>query len=154
MAYHGDKKKAYQNDWLKKRRTDWLKDNGPCSKCGGDEDLRVSKGASVKTRPWSMSKAKREEALKDCQVLCGKCYSEKFTSRMREINMGKPNYGSRKHSDKKVAKILREYLEGGISQRAVAKKHGVPRAVIAGVVNKNQRANIVDKVIEDLLNGR
>jgi len=65
---------------MKNRRKEWLKKNGPCVKCGSDNDLQVDHVDPRKKfthRIWSYRIEIREEELRKCQVLCHPCHQEK-----------------------------------------------------------------------------
>lgn len=65
---------------VRARRVKWLEENGPCVKCGSDENLEVDHiDPSEKTshRIWSWSDERREAELKKCQVLCRECHEKK-----------------------------------------------------------------------------
>lgn len=93
MPYKDIKKqREYQLKWCLKRRENWIEKNGPCKKCGSNEDLEVdhiNKENKFDYRVWSWSLERRQEELKKCQVLCGKCHLEKTLSERKKTEHGK-----------------------------------------------------------------
>ncbi len=72
-------RKKYQREWIAERRENWFKINGPCVKCGSWENLEIhhrNPEEKVCHRVFSWSKARRDEELKKCDVLCEKCHLE------------------------------------------------------------------------------
>jgi len=65
---------------MAERRFVWLNANGPCVKCGSDEDLEVDHidpSLKIDHKVWSWSDVRRSAELAKCQVLCHKCHARK-----------------------------------------------------------------------------
>jgi 5-methylcytosine-specific restriction endonuclease McrA len=72
-----EKKRAYQLKWLKERRDKWLEENGPCKKCGSEENLHVhhkDPKTKVSHKVWSWAEERRLKELAKCEVLCCSCH--------------------------------------------------------------------------------
>lgn len=96
MPLTGQAKRDYQLAWIQRRRDDWIAENGPCARCGSQEDLQVdhidpATKSMNPARIWSLSAAKREAELVKCQVLCGACHREKTQVELSFI----PEHGTR-----------------------------------------------------------
>ena len=75
-----NKQRDYQRAWIARRRTQWIEENGPCTVCGGSENLQVDHVDPRRKEThhvWSWKKERREAELARCQVLCEKCHKEK-----------------------------------------------------------------------------
>ena len=58
----------------------WLEENGPCARCGANENLEVDHIdplTKVSHNVWTWAEEKRLEELAKCQVLCHNCHVEK-----------------------------------------------------------------------------
>ena len=75
-------------EWQRARRAEWIAENGPCANCGfWTDDLEtdhVDPEQKVSHRVWSWTKARRDEELKKCQVLCRLCHQIKTNRERRE----------------------------------------------------------------------
>lgn len=93
------RRREYQRRWRKKRRDDWLRENGPCSKCGSWDSLEIDhkdRSKKVDHKVWSWSKARREEELAKCQVLCEGCHKEKTAAEVLPPHGSNNRYTHRK----------------------------------------------------------
>lgn len=79
-----EQQRAYQRNWMAARRNMWIEENGPCVKCGSNDNLEVDHiNPKLKTKNpsqlWALSVTNpiRIEELKNCQVLCESCHSDK-----------------------------------------------------------------------------
>ena len=77
-----DKKKlrAAQWAWMKKRRQEWFAINGPCAKCGSNNNLEldhIDPNTKISHNIWSWADERRTIELAKCQVLCKECHKEK-----------------------------------------------------------------------------
>lgn len=75
-----DKQRRYMNEWIKQRRLDWVEANGPCAKCGSDDDLQLDYIGEGKANHhiWSFCEAKRAMALRNYRVLCRRCREAQY----------------------------------------------------------------------------
>jgi 5-methylcytosine-specific restriction endonuclease McrA len=78
-----EKQKAYQRERAARLRAEWIAANGPCARCGSDEDPEVDHvdpSTKVTHVVWTWSRVRREAELAKCQVLCRRCHVEKTTA--------------------------------------------------------------------------
>lgn len=73
--------------WLEARRNKWLEENGPCKKCGSNENLEIDHiDPSTKeyniSQIWSRDEETRNKELAKCQALCHDCHKEKTAKDM------------------------------------------------------------------------
>jgi len=70
-----NKQLQYQVRWVQSRRTRFIEDNGPCELCLSAENLKVIRrdGKKLHTNVWGLAEPKRNEALKECRILCAAC---------------------------------------------------------------------------------
>lgn len=91
---------AYQSGYLKGARRAWIETNGPCRVCGSWDDLEmdhIDPKDKTTHRVWSLSRERRTEELKKCQVLCAKCHQQKTTAQLsKPLTHGTTN-GYKKH---------------------------------------------------------
>ena len=76
-----EKQHAAQHRWyeevVKPRKAKWFEENGPCKKCGGEENLELHhKDPTQKEshRIWSWKAERRLVELAKCIVLCSECH--------------------------------------------------------------------------------
>lgn len=65
--------------YVKRHREKWIAQNGPCQRCGGEENLAAAyidpaAANMMASRIWQKSAAVRAVELAKCHVICGKCY--------------------------------------------------------------------------------
>ena len=87
MPLYGERKKEYQKEWIRKRREDFFFDKS-CVRCSSKEDLEldhVDRIAKTEHRIWSWSKARREEEIAKCQILCSECHKIKSAKEVQEL---------------------------------------------------------------------
>ena len=118
---------------MKKARENWFAANGPCQKCGSEQNLEldhVNPKEKVSHSVWSWSPRRRELELGKCQVLCRKCHRAKTA---RDQN-GRVVQKLRKLSDKQVLKAVL-WRQAGMRVRAIAAKMGVCHVTIVRLTN-------------------
>ena len=74
-----NKKRQYQLEWLRKRRSAWFAVNGPCQKCGSNQNLEVhhvNYEDKIDHKVWSWAQKRREAELAKCIVLCKECHDQ------------------------------------------------------------------------------
>lgn len=77
MYKNPDEQRRYMREWIRRRREAWFAENGPCARCGSEEDLLLhhrDPTKKVSHRIWSWSEKRRLEELAKCVVLCRKCH--------------------------------------------------------------------------------
>lgn len=127
-------KRKYQREWLKARKDAYFAENGPCIKCGSNENLELDHiDPSKKTthRIWSWSEARRLHELAKCQILCSSCHKEKTKKDLSKHFTNKPNYKARKYNKTLVLNVLNDYFNNGLSRRKVAEKYKIPQGTIS-----------------------
>jgi hypothetical protein len=86
-----DKQREYTRKWIAERRRVWLENNGPCVKCGSDENLQVDHvdpKLKISHKVWSWSEKRRNTELAKCQILCSNCHKKKTKSERPESAHG------------------------------------------------------------------
>jgi 5-methylcytosine-specific restriction endonuclease McrA len=80
---------------MKARRDEWVIVNGPCARCGSNDNLEVDHldpGSKLiqPAKLWSMApdNPKRIAELAKCQVLCETCHLAKTKAELRELHRG------------------------------------------------------------------
>jgi hypothetical protein len=71
--------REYQRAWMRKRREEFF-NNKVCVNCESSENLEldhIDPDIKIDHKIWSWSKARREEELTKCQVLCYICHLDK-----------------------------------------------------------------------------
>lgn len=126
-----DKRRAYGRAWIAKRRNAWLQANGPCKRCGSEENLEVDHidpMAKVSHRIWSFSAEKREAELAKCQVLCKACHRKKTNAML----VGEPEHGTmRRYNSRHYRCRCESCVEAGRAYKAAWRKtHPRPRQAV------------------------
>jgi len=86
--------REYQRKWVAERRRKWLAENGPCARCGSDEDLEVDhidKNEKIDHKVWSWAEERMLAELSKCQVLCKKCHTTKTVTEGQQPKHGTQN---------------------------------------------------------------
>lgn len=80
MSYSDkDKQREYQRQWVANRRAEFFKDKS-CVRCSSTDMLEldhIDRDTKVSHSIWSWSKARQQEEIAKCQVLCQSCHKEK-----------------------------------------------------------------------------
>lgn len=86
-----NKQLEYQKLWAASRRREWLGRNGPCKKCGSDQDLEVDHidpKTKINHKVWTWKESKRNLELAKCQVLCWECHKDKTINEQKTNKHG------------------------------------------------------------------
>lgn len=87
-----EERRAYNRQWIRSRREAWFNENGPCVRCGSNEQLEldhIDPALKISHQIWSWSAPRRMAELSKCQILCHNCHLNKTrTDRKRNIKHG------------------------------------------------------------------
>lgn len=132
-----EQQRAYQREWIARRRQEWIEANGPCARCGSDQDLQVDhidRAQKVDHKVWSWSQARRDEELAKCQVLCWPCHKEKS---IPESARGE-THGRSVLTASQVADV-RLRVSAGETMAEVGRSFGVSRKHVWDLVHRRTR---------------
>lgn len=139
MGYTGEQKREYQREWMRKRREEFFSDKS-CVKCNSIDSLEldhINPATKVSHSIWSWSKARRDEELAKCQVLCENCHKEKSAT---EAPKGS-QHGMSKLTEDEVVEMRRMY-SSGVRQYELVRLFKIDKRTVSLVVNNKMWKHI------------